>query len=115
MLPLAIQIELRFADRVIFVSPFIFAYYLMFLCYHELRHYDDRDRALRQLVEVVNNPQQHGSWQHHSLNIAGHCLLMAGKTSQARDMFIRSFRITMRNPPFYKYNSALHYLSYMTR
>ena len=114
MLPLAIQIELRFADRVIFVSPFVFAYYLMFLCYHELRQYDERDRALRQLVDVVNNPQQHGSWHHHSLNIAGHCLLMAGKTSQARDMFIRSYRITLRNPPFYKYNSALHYVRYLT-
>ena len=75
MVPSAIHIELSFCDPDIGVdvSPFTFAYYLMFLCYHELRQYGDRNRALRLLLDVVNNPEQHGV-PHHSFNIAGHCL-----------------------------------------
>ena len=109
--PLAIHEELSFCDPVIGVriSPFVFGYYLMILCYHELRQYGDRDRALRLLVDVVNNPEQHGR-PYHSLNIAGHCLLLAGQRDRAREMFIRSYKETQMFPPLDKYNSALHYL-----
>ena len=110
--PLAIHIELSFCDPVIGVkvSPFTFAYYLMFLCYHELRQYRDRDRALRLLLDVVNNPEQHGVLTYHSYNIAGHCLLLAGQRDRAREIIIRSYQFTQVNPPLDKYNSALYYL-----
>ena len=110
--PLAIHIELSFCDPKfgVCISPFTFAYYLMFLCYHELRQYRDRDRALRLLLDVVNNPEQRENKYYRSLNIAGHCLLLAGQRDLAREMFILSYKLTKRNPPFDKYNSALHYL-----
>ena len=109
--PLAIHVELSFCDPElgVNVSPFTFAYYLMFLCYHELRQYGNRDRALRLLVDVVNNPEHRGE-PSHSYNIAGHCLLLAGQRYRARELFIRSFQLTQRYPPLDKYNSALHYL-----
>ena len=77
MVPSAIQIELTHCDddKGIYLSPFVCAYYLMFLNYCGLRQYDNRDRALRQLIDVVNNPEQHGICLYHSHNIAGHCLL----------------------------------------
>ena len=110
--PLAIHIELSFSDPDIGVdfSPFTFAYYLMFVCYHELRQYGNRDRALRLLVDVVNNPEQRGHYFYNSLNILGHCLLLAGQSDNAREMFIRSYQATQMNPPLNKYNSALYYL-----
>ena len=110
--PLAIHVELSFCDPElgVKVSPFTFAYYLMFLCYHELRQYGDRDRALCLLVDVVNNPEQNGADCYHSFNIAGHCLLLAGQRDRARELFITSFQLTQILPPLDKYNSALHYL-----
>ena len=110
--PLAIHVELSFCDPElgVKVSPFTFAYYLMFLCYHELRQYEDRDRALRLLLDVVNNPEQCEASMYRTLNIAGHCLLLAGQRDRARELFIRSFQLTQWYPPFDKYNSALHYL-----
>ena len=110
--PPAVQMELKFVDfRVkVTLSPFVLAYYLTFLCYHELRQYDDRDRALRHVVDVVNDLYQRGNEFYRSMNITGHCLLMVGETSRARDMFIRSYEVTLRNPPFERYNSALYYL-----
>ena len=88
--PYAIHVELSFCDQILglFVSPFTFAYYLMFLCYHELRQYGDRDCALRLLVDVVNNPEQCGAFRRHSNNIAGHCLLLAGQ----RDLIIPVYK-----------------------
>ena len=111
-LPLAIDIELSFCDKRVGVdvSPFIFAYYLMFLCHHELRQYDDRDRALRRLVDNVTNPQQHGYIYYHAPNIAAHCLLLVGQKDRARRFFIASYKFTRKHPPHHKYNSALHYL-----
>ena len=111
-LPLAVHVELSFCDEnlSLHVSPFVLAYYLMFLCHHELHQNDDRDRALRLLVDTVNNPEQHGALYHHSLNIAGHCLLLAGQRDRAHRMFIDSHQFTEMNPPFNKYNSAHHYL-----
>ena len=104
ILPLAIQIELYFYrvkllnymfDKVR-LSPYVCAYYLMFLCYHELGQYDNRDHALRQLIDAVNNREQCGFRGDYSYNIAGHCLLVTGQIDRARDMFNRSllFRMT---------------------
>ena len=109
--PVAIQIELTHCDEDIGVrlSPFICAYYLMFLNYHALRQYENRDRALYQLIEAVNNPEQCGAFRYHSYNIAGHCLLYMGLYEQARAMFIRSYQFTS-NSPYHRFNSARLYL-----
>ena len=109
--PLAIQIELYFSDFVnaVQISPFAFAYYLMFVCYHELRQYDKRERSLRHLVDVVHNSEQCGNNRHHSYNLAGHCLLVVGKTHRAREMFRKSYQF-IRNCPRGKYNSASWYM-----
>ena len=47
MVPYAIQVELKHCDKNIGVifSPFVCAYYLMFLNYSGLHQYDNRDRA----------------------------------------------------------------------
>ena len=105
----AVRVELSVCDYFgVRVSPFIFAYYLMFLCHHKLHQYDDRDRALRLLLDTVNNPEQNGPYR--AFNIAGHCLLLAGQRDRAREMFIISYQFTQTRPPFHKYNSALLYL-----
>ena len=109
LIPVGIKIELYFANPVVFLSPFTCAYYLQFLCYHEMRQYDRRDRALQQLIDVANNPRQCGM-PHTTFNIAGHCLLLAGKQDQAHDMFYRSYTLSQMVPPWDKYNSALWYL-----
>ena len=106
-LPAAVRVELSVCDEVVgvFVSPFVFAYYLMFLCHHELHQYDDRDRALRLLVDTVNNPEQRGALYYHSLNIAGYCLFLAEQRDRAHEMFLRSYQAT-EGSPYHKYNSA---------
>ena len=123
-LPLAIQVEFQFwhyeeSDELLKfaqlpLSPYVCAYYLMFLCYHELRQYTERDRALDHLIEVAIDPFQHDPLPFVSLNIAGHCLLMAGKTREARIAFSFSRDLTnscLGTPPNdYKCNSAPHYL-----
>ena len=112
-MPLAIQIEFRFYDsffHVVQLSPYVCAFYLMFLCYHELGKYNERDRALRQLVDVANTPTQCGPHPHHALNITGHCLFLAGKITQARDFFKYSCEVCQHNPPWDKHNSAMYYL-----
>ena len=108
----AIQIELAHCDKDFGVrlSPFVCAYYLMFLNYHALHQYENRDRALRQLIEAVNNPEQCGHLRYHSYNIAGHCLLYMGLYEQARDMFMRSFQFTSIRPLLHRLNSARLYL-----
>ena len=110
-MPLAIQTELYFVGyfRFIMLSPFTCSYYLQFLCHHQMQQYENRDHALQQLVEVVNNPTQSGM-PYTSLNIVGHCLLLAGKTSQARDIFCRSYLYTQMYPQLDNLNSALWYL-----
>ena len=109
VVPLAIQIEKYFVgDSKVILSPFTCAYYLQFLCYHRMHQYDNRDRALQQLIEVVTNIEQCGApW--HSLNIAGHCLLLVGRRIQAQDKFYLSYRVT-QGTPFEKKNSAIWYL-----
>ena len=119
VMPLAIQIELLFNDHGmvprIRLSPYVCAYYLMFLCYHELHKYDNRERALRQLVDVALNRRQNGPYYHQSLNITGHCLFLVGATTEAHEFFITSYRRTKPFPPWDKHNSALHYLQCLFR
>ena len=114
VMPLGIQIELYFCalGYPLLLSPFACLYYLQFLCYHKLHQYENRDRALRQLVVVANNDKQKEEFRHHSYNIAGHCLLIAGEIDQAREMFLHSYEYTLslQNPVYEKLNSALWYL-----
>ena len=113
ILPLAIQIEIRFAyDSKKYVSPFVFAYYLMFLCYDVLQQYDDRQRTLKQLLDAVKHPQQRARRSHFSFNIAGHCLIRAGEYMRAMDMFVESiWSVAIQfAPALSEYNSAMYYL-----
>ena len=115
--PLAIQIELYYCDPDIgvLISPFTYAYYLMSLCYNGLGQYDNRDGALRQLVDTANDKERNGVFRHHSYNIAGNCMLMAGYVNMARDMFLKSAQFTnsQRSTVWDKYNAAYKYLSLM--
>ena len=110
-LPLGIQIELYFCDSHVgvWLSPYVCAYYIMFLCYHGLGDYEGRKRALRKLVEVVNDIVQCGIYVSHAYNIAGHCMLMVGDVSGAYALFNASYRITEHHP-LGRYNSAVWYL-----
>ena len=84
----------------------------MFLCYHGLGQYDNRDRALNQLVDTVNDPQRRGNICHHSYNIAGHCMLIAGHAEIARESFLESAHLTHQiHPIINKHNAAHYYLS----
>ena len=111
----AIQIELDHCDPKfgVCISPFTYAYYMMFLCYHGLGQYDNRNRTLRQLVDTVNDRVKRGLRRHHSYNITGHCLLMAGYVDTARDAFLISAWFTHQTPVLDKYNAAYKYLSLM--
>ena len=112
MVPTAIQIELIHCDKNkgVTLSPFVCAYYLLFLNYCGLCQYDNRDRALRQLSNVIINREQWGLYLNHTCNIAGHCLLSVGETEQARDMFMLSNLFTTPNLRFHYCNSAQYYL-----
>ena len=115
--PRAIQIELEHCDPIhgVDMSPVTYAYYLMFLCYHGLGQYDIRDRALRQLVDTVNDNERYGIFRYRSYNIAGHCLLLAGYVDMARDMFRKSALITMPVPASDKFNAAYFYFSHVIK
>ena len=94
------------------VSPFTYAYYLMFLCYHELRQYDDRNCALRELIDTVFDDRRSSSFLYQSYNIVGHCLLVVGNTDMAQEIFLESAHSTHSCHPFIdKYNPAYYYLS----
>ena len=109
--PLGIQIELYFTgDSITRFSPLTCAHYLQFLCYYEMRQYDKRDYALQQLIEPLYNPDSYRIVTINDINLAGHCLILAGKTVQACDAFYQSYIDTKRRPPCDKYNSALWYL-----
>ena len=112
-MPIGIQIELLFCHksmRMKWLSPFTCAYYLQFLCYHAMHQLDNRERALQQLIDAVHDVKQCGNEQFTSLNIAGHCLLLAGKLVQARDMFYQSYLSTIMLPFHHEQNSAVWYL-----
>ena len=114
--PRAIKIELIYCERGVGVrvSPFTYAYYLMFLCYHGLRQYDNRDRALRQLVDTVSDDSRCSVIRFQSYNIVGHCMLVAGYTEMARRMFLKSVQFSHGVHPFVdKHNPAYFYLSCM--
>ena len=108
--PLAIQIELYFCLNFVPISPYTCAYYLQFLCYHKMHQYDNRDCALQQLIEVTDDIEQIGIHPFISFNIAGHCLLLAGKRELAQTMFYESYRQSQKKPPIAQFNSALWYL-----
>ena len=109
VVPLAIQIEIYHrGDLPVSLSPFTCAYYLLFLCYHNMQQYDNRDRALQQLIEVVLNREQRGV-PSTSLSIAGHCLLLAGRRIQAQDMLYGSY-MASKNTWSETWNSAKWYL-----
>ena len=117
MVPLAIQIELYFSDplAVISLSPFTCTYYLQFLCYHRMGQYGRRNCALQQLLDIciTDNLKNAGIAPHFTLNITGHCLLLAGERALAWEMFNKSYHITLHiasNSPMHKYNSARWYL-----
>ena len=114
--PRAIQIELDYCDTAVGVkvSPFIYAYYVMFLCYHELGQYYNRDCvAFYELALTLTDKERHGAYMHHSLNIVGHCMLMAGYEETARDLFLESAKFTrsLHLTAFDKYNAVYKYLS----
>ena len=117
MVPLAIQIELRFSTYPaipvpVFLSPFTCTYYLQFLCYHNMHQYNNSDVALQELIDVVNDKYRNQiGLPHVSLNITGHCLLLAGRRGQALVMFQRSYRLTKDDHPLvHQTNSATWYL-----
>ena len=116
--PGAIRIELIYLSQVrnFTVSPFTYAYYLKFLCYHGLGQYENRDNALRQLAGTVSEPplDRCSSEMHFSYNIVGHCFLMAGQIDMARLCFQTSiFCSSLMGGAYDEYNSAYHYLSYL--
>ena len=120
VMPAAIQMEILFSkpDQPLSISPFTLAYYLQFLCYHGLHQNGNRDRALRQLVDVTENPEQSGCpcIRYHTYNIAGHCLWFVGETARAREMFLEScaVKILCNRSNRNDNNAARHYLrSYM--
>ena len=115
ILPAAIQMELIHSSiHAVEISPFTCVYYLQFLCYHGLRQFDNRDRALRQLVDVPKDPEQCGCpcIRYHAYNIAGHCLLFVGENARARGMFLKSCGLELEGlrSTGRENNSARYYL-----
>ena len=116
--PQAIRIELHHCcpGLGISVSPFIYAYYLMFVCFNELGEYDKRHKTLYQLMNIANHKECCSRrLAHAEYNILGHCLLVSGYKEIARATFMKSARISHQTPASFldKYNSAYHYLQYM--
>ena len=115
LVPRAIQIELDYCDPTVgvWISPFTYAYYLMFMCYHGLGQQGNRDHALRQLVDTVNDGKRCSVLRHHSYNIAGHCMLMVGNVATARELFFKSAYLTHNSRPkaLDEYNAAYKYLT----
>ena len=112
-LPLAIRIELYFKRLSVKLSPFTCAYYLQFLCYFDLHQYENRDRALEQLVDFAKHTAERIKDSHSTsdLSIAGHCLLLAGQIAEARDMFCWSYALVQQfRPDLQELNSARWYL-----
>ena len=117
MLPLAFQIEQHFVNNNtirLYISPIISAYYISFQCYHELGQYDNRDRALQQLINNMDTVAQRFyelAYVYRSFNIAGHCLLITGEIDQACEVFSKSRAMTKRHRAEDKQNSAHWYIA----
>ena len=120
VVPLAIQIELYFYSSIfcdcvpVKVSPFAMLHYLAFQCYHELGQYDHRDNALCNLLDAVHAEELINGYPHESLNIAGHCLLIAGDIDKARRMFTLSKQRATEFSEFFSvtYTAAAWYLQH---
>ena len=117
-MPSAIKIELFYLRKFGYftVSPYTYAYYLMFLCYHGLGQYGNRDYALRQMAGTVLEPplERCSNEIHHSYNIVGHCYLVTGQADMARVCFeFSTFFSRLAGEMYDKYNSAYHYLLYL--
>ena len=111
--PLAINIELYFRRLSVKLSPFTCAYYLQFLCFFDLHQNENRDRALEQLVDFAKDAAEKvtDGFSFSDLNIAGHCLLLAGQIAEARDMFYLSYALVQQFiPELQELNSARWYL-----
>ena len=113
-----IKIELFYLSKFRYfgVSPYTYAYYLMFLCYHGLGQYENRDYALSQLADTVFEPPKErcSDEMHFSYNIVGHCFLVTGQVDMARICFEISILCSrILGDRYDKYNSAYHYLSYL--
>ena len=111
-LPLAFQIELCFRQIGVWISPFTCAYYLQFMCYHRMQQYDERDRALEHLLQALVNLEQRGDPYTlcTSLNIAGHCSLLAGMRTVAQLAFCASIRQMQSIQSCFHCESAFWYL-----
>ena len=99
------------------ISPFIYAYFMKFLCYNELGQHDNRFDALVELVGTAGDDQYYSrtSMAHVKYNIIGYCFIISGLTEMARMLFIKSTEISHSTAWSFmdKYNSAYHYLLYM--
>ena len=114
--PRAIQIELMHCDpRVgIRISPFTYAYFLMFLCYYSLGQDDKIDHSLSELMETIIDRKRCHIGIHTAYNISGHCLLLIGQIEMARNLFLKSAHFThLGNQYIDRQNAAHHYLSCM--
>ena len=115
-LPLAIQIEVYFSHvvfRRVRISPFTCLYYMLFLCYHELKQYCQRDRVFVELENIATDDLKNGHImnRHHAFNITGHCLLIAKQKDRALKMFKNSHDdLTRKCPTVVQYNSAMWYM-----
>ena len=111
VVPLAIQIEIFFHNNMpVYLSPFTCTYYLQFLCNNDLHQYQNRDNALQELIDFVNDEGQKRKGEPYiSLNITGHCFLLAGRKDQARAMFQRSYLHTQLTQ-MHQLNSAIWYI-----
>ena len=109
IMPSAIQKELEYAHpcQIQELSPFTCAYYFQFLAYQGIGQLDNRNRAIRHLVEVADNPTQYACncIRYRAYNIAGHCLWTVGATTRARELFIKSYELNAG-----EFNAARHYL-----
>ena len=105
LVPLAIRIELYFENSCIWLSQFTIVYYLQFLCYHGMGQYLNRDRALQEINDSLENKVE-CSCIRHSVNILGHCLLVTGRKYQAREIFLLNAYLRSSR----KNNSAPWYL-----
>ena len=119
LLPRAIQVELDYSDPKMgaHISPYTYAKFLMFLCYHGLGNHYRSLLAVIEMLDTVLDDERCSTLTHHAYNIIGHCLLMLGDVKNARSSFVTSAGMSLRQrdscAALDKYNAAHIYLSYM--